>query len=292
MGHIKLEGAVDLHCHFGPDFIHAGSPPNHAVTALQAAREAAEAGMAAIVLKAHDFPTPVLADTVNQTVPGVCTCGGITLDHQVGGINPWAVEHALRLGAKIVWLPTVASHQDYLNGIGGMLGYPGTGFKAVDDDGELLPVVRDILDLVAEHDAIIATGHTSAQEHYAVAREFGKRGRVVVTHAGEQSAGPHLDKAQCVELAELGANIELTALTCIAHMDNTPMPLKQVADWIYDIGPEHVVLCTDVGWSKDLPHPAQGLRDYVDGLWEAGVSEAQLRQMACDNGARLLGLKG
>src|SRR5271168_3032373 len=151
MGQVKLERAVDLHCHFGPDFLHAGTHPDHAVTALQAATEAAEAGMAAIVLKAHDFPTPALAYTVNQIVPGVCTCGGITLDHQVGGLNPWAVEHALRLGAKIVWLPTVASHQDYLNGIGPALGYEGTGISTLDDNGELTPAVREILDLVAEH---------------------------------------------------------------------------------------------------------------------------------------------
>ncbi len=94
---------------------------------------------------------------------GVRTFGGITLDHQVGGLNPFAVEHALRLGAKIVWLPTVASHQDYLNGLGPRLGYPGTGIRTTGDDGNLLPVVREILDLVAEHDAVIATGHAAAE---------------------------------------------------------------------------------------------------------------------------------
>lgn len=292
MGHIKLEGAVDLHCHFGPDFLHAGHEPNHSVTALQAAQEAAKERMAAIVLKAHDFPTPALAYSINQVVPEIHTCGGITLDHQVGGINPIAVEHALRLGAKIVWLPTVASHQDFLNGIGPRLGYPGTGFCAIDDEGELTSDAREILELVLEHDAILATGHTTAQEHFKVAKELGKRGRVVVTHACEHAAGPHLTPDQCKDLAELGAYIELTALSCFPYPDNKPIPLETVAKMVQDIGPDQIVLSTDFGWCDDHPHPVDGLRDYLDGLWEAGVSEQDLKQMVCDNGARLLGLKG
>lgn len=291
MGKVKLEGAVDLHCHFGPDFLKKDEPPKHSVTALQAATEAAEAGMAAIVLKAHDFPSPALAFTVNQIVTRVHTFGGITLDFQVSGLNPRAVEHALRLGAKVVWFPTVASHQDYLNGLFEKRGYPGTGIGLLDEKGKLLPMVQDILALVAEHDAVIETGHTTAAEHYAVAKAFGHRGRVVVTHAGERIAGPHLTEAQCVELAGLGAYIEITAHSCVGHRGLPPVPFKAVARLIEAIGPEHVVLSTDFGYTTELPHPAQGLRDYVDSLWEAGVSEQTLRLMACDNGARLLGIK-
>lgn len=292
MGKIKLEGAADLHCHYGPDFLFPAHNMEPSVTAIQAAQEAAEAGFAAIVLKSHDFPTAALAYTLNQVVPGVRTFGGITLDHQVGGLNPWAVAHALRLGAKIVWLPTIASHQDYLNGLGPRLGYPGTGIRTTDDNGKLLPVVMEILDLVAQHDAIIATGHITAGENYAVAREFARRGRVIVTHAGEPAAGPHLTKAQCAELAGLGAFIELTAQECVPHLGYPPCPINEVAERVDAIGPRKVVLSTDYGYTKELPHPAQGMRDYIDGLWEVGVSEANLKVMAADNAARLLGLKG
>jgi hypothetical protein len=50
----------------------------------------------------------------------------------------------------------VASHQDYLNGIGPRLGYPGTGIRTTDDNGKLSPVVRQIIELVAQHDAMPA----------------------------------------------------------------------------------------------------------------------------------------
>jgi hypothetical protein len=48
-----------------------------------------------------------------------------------------------------------------------------------------------------------------------VLNAFGRRGRLVVTHAMQQGAsGPRLDKAGCALLAGLGAFIELTAHHC------------------------------------------------------------------------------
>ncbi len=99
MGKIKLEGAIDLHCHYGPDFIGRDHAINYAVTALQAATEAAQAGIAAIVLKSHDFPTPAVAYAVNQTVSGVQTFGGITLDYR------WAVLTRWRSNTLCAWAP-------------------------------------------------------------------------------------------------------------------------------------------------------------------------------------------
>ena len=52
------------------------------------------------------------------------------------------------------------------------------------------------------------------------------------------------------------------------------------------------MLSTDYGYSTEVPRPAPGMRDYLDGLWEIGVAEAKLKLMAADNSARLLGLKG
>ena len=109
---VDLRGAADLHVHFGPD---AHRP--RSVTALQAAREAAAAGHAALVLKSHDFPTAAVAAVVDEVADGVRVFGGITCDRENGGVNPAAVDVALRLGAKVVWLPTLSSRQDVDNGI-------------------------------------------------------------------------------------------------------------------------------------------------------------------------------
>ncbi len=284
MGKIALGGAIDLHCHYGPESV-IGTP--HSVDAFDAARDAAALGFAAVVLKSHDFPSTAVAHAVATTVPDVRVYGSICCDFCIGGLNPAAVETALRDGAAIVWLPTISSQQDVDNGVGAMLNIPGPGIELLDEHGRLRDEVEEILALVLQYDAIAATGHTSRAEHFVVAENFGRRGRLVVTHAMNFGAGPHLTATDCVELASLGASIELAAATCMASHGPGP---DEVVQAINAIGPAHVVLSTDYGWSDQLPRPAIGLHDYAAALWDAGASETQLREMACANPARLLRL--
>jgi hypothetical protein len=285
MNTIVLDGAIDLHCHFGPESV-VGTP--HSVDAFGAASDAADLGMAAIVLKSHDFPSNAVAHAANQTVDAVDVFGSICCDFCIGGLNPAAVEVALRDGAAIVWLPTISSQQDVENGVAAMLGLSGEGITLLDADGRLRPEVDEILALVAQYDAIAATGHTSAAEHFAVARNFASRGRLVVTHAMNAGAGPQLSVQDCVELAQLGAHIELAAATC---MGGHGPGLSEVLQAIRRIGTEQVVLSTDYGWTDELPRPAPGLHAYVDALHALGATEAELRRMVCDNPGRLLKLR-
>jgi hypothetical protein len=277
---VDLTGAADLHAHFGPDPHRARS-----VTGLDAARQAAAAGHAAIVLKSHDTPSAALAAALEPLVDGVAVLGGVCCDREVGGLNPAAVEVALRLGARIVWLPTLSSAQDVDNGVAAQLGIPGPGLRVTDADGRLTADTLAIADLVAEHDAVLATGHVSAAEHLAVARAFARRGRVLVTHAMEELAGPNLDAAQCAELAALGAHIELCALTCIGGL--ATRPIDDLVDCIRAVGVERVTLATDFGQAMNEP-PAAGLQTFADALYAAGLSEVEIRRMACTNPNALL----
>jgi hypothetical protein len=280
---VDLTGAADLHCHFGPDAHRARS-----VDAFDAGREAADAHHRAVVLKSHDMPTPQLAWAVQQTVGDtVSVFGGICCDREVGGVNPAAVEVALRLGARIVWLPTLTSRQDVENGIAAQLGIPGPGLVVTDGDGALLPETLDVLTLVREHGAILATGHVSAAEHYAVVKEFAQTGKVLLTHATEDLAGPHLSAPQCRELAGLGAWVELCAMTCIGAL--ATKTLDDMLATIRLVGPDRVTLATDFG-QRVNPHPAAGLQSYADGLFACGLTEAEIRRMACTNPCALLDL--
>lgn len=284
MNRIVLGGAVDLHCHFGPESVVGRK---HAVDPFDAARDAAALDFKALVLKSHDFPTNGSAYAVSQSVPDVRVFGSICCDFCIGGLNPGAVEIALRDGAAIVWLPTISSRQDFENGVAAMLNVPGEPIEMLDARGRLRPEVEEILGLVERYDAIVATGHTSKAEHFAVAKAFAGRGRVVVTHAMNSGAGPRLNVQECVELAGLGAFVELAAATCMAGHGPG---VAEVVKAIDAIGASQVVLSTDYGWTEELPRPAIGLHDYVDALWQAGAREAELRAMACDNPARLLKL--
>ena len=277
---VDLTGAADLHCHFGPD-----AHRERSVDAYEAAREAAAAGHRAIVLKSHDFPTASLAWAVQQAVPGVAVFGGVCCDREVGGVNPAAVEVALRLGARIVWLPTLSSRQDVVNGVAAQLGIPGPGLVVTDSDGVLLDETRQILALVREHGAILATGHVSAAEHYAVVKEFARTGKVLLTHATEDLAGPKLTAAQCAELADLGAWVELCAMTCIGAL--ATKTVAEMVATIRAVGVERVTLGTDFG-QKVNPHPAAGLQTYADALYAEGMTEGEIRRMACTNPCDLL----
>ncbi|HJQ48486.1 MAG TPA: DUF6282 family protein [Amycolatopsis sp.] len=283
---IELPGAVDMHLHYGP----AAVPPEysfitHSVTALEAARQAVEAGFAAIVLKAKDSVTAGVAHVVEEVVQGIRVFGGVVLDHPVGGLNPVAVEQTMLLGGKVVWLPTTGSRNDVE-----LHGTPGPAIPITDGEGELLPVVHDIFDIVAAHDALLATGHVGFDEHLAIAREFGPSGRVIATHVGDEGGGPGLSAEECTQLAAYGVVMEFSGLTCLDHWGVAAMDMDRHAAMIRAVGVEASILSGDYGWSADLPRPVPGLQQYYEALWKAGFSEDELRLMACDTPARLLGL--
>jgi Family of unknown function (DUF6282) len=112
------------------------------------------------------------------------------------------------MGAKIVWLPTLHSRHDF--GKVAHSRYHTKGVAVTDDDGKVLDAVHEIFALLQETGRVLATGHTTVEQHYAVVKEFAKRGPVIVTHAGDKLAGPRLTPDQCKELADLGAFIEIT----------------------------------------------------------------------------------
>jgi Family of unknown function (DUF6282) len=285
---VRITNAVDLHCHFGPDTIGGSleSPLMHGISALQAAREAAAEGHAALVLKSHSFASPALAAAMTEAVPGLQVFGGICTDLPSGGLNVAAVESALAIGARIVWLPTIHSHQDASR----RDPTGATGLRVVDESGRIVPEVQEMFAMIRQKGAVLATGHVSADEHFAVVREFARSGKVLVTHAGEELAGPRLTAAQCAELAALGATIELTALTCQNVLGTKGKSPAEMASMIATIGADHCTLSTDYGWSSTIPRPAAGLRDFVESLWEQGITEADLTGMVSGKPGKLLEL--
>ena len=282
-GRVDLVGAIDMHCHFGPD-----PHRRRSVDALELAMEATAAGYAGVVLKSHDYPTAAVAALVEKAVGGARLFGSICCDAEVGGVNPAAVEAALRIGAKVVWLPT---HSSRLSDPGSKMhpDFAGGDIAIVDDSGALLEETLEVLALVLEHDAIVATGHTSRAEHFAVVREYASKGTVVVTHARQTSCQPDLSVADCVALAELGATIEFSAITCLGPFAGRPV--AEVAQAIEAVGVERCIVSTDFGQRKN-PHPAEGLQLMADALVEAGINESSVRRMVCETPARLLRLAG
>src|SRR5262245_45427272 len=103
-----VRGGFDPHVHVAPDFA-----PRR-ITDLELAQRFAELGLAGFGLKSHYTATAERAAVVTAAAPdGVRALGTITLNHAVGGLNATAVEVAARQGARIVWLPTVSSENEF-----------------------------------------------------------------------------------------------------------------------------------------------------------------------------------
>lgn len=273
-------GAFDMHCHHGPD-----PHRRRSVDAAEAVAEAAALGLGGLVLKSHAYPTGPVAILMQKTAPALRVFGGICCDFEVGGLNPAAVEVALRTGAKVVWMPTFSSVVDRRK-----LGLPGPGLPVIDGAARLVPGAEEILRLAREHDAVVATGHIDLPEQFAVvdaARALGVR--VLMTHALETLVGPDHTLEHVVELADRGAMIEFTYLTCIpGGMAATEEPAT-FARAMMTVGPERAVMSTDFGQERS-PHPAEGMRMFLDEMLRHGVPAAALDLMARRNPARLLGL--
>ncbi len=148
--------------------------------ALQIALQAKEVGMRGIVLKSHDYPTAPVAHTVNQVVHDNAVLGSISLDLEVGGLNTHALEASAKIGAKVVWMPTFTSANDMRE-----TGRDEKeGITILDAEGKLLPSVKNILDIVKSYRMVLATGHISVAEAFALVDEARRKGlpKVVITH--------------------------------------------------------------------------------------------------------------
>ncbi len=276
-----LAGSIDFHAHSLPDM------EERSVDSADLARMARDRGMRGIVLKNHFDPTASLAYTVRRQVPGFETFGGIVLNRTVGGINARAVEHMTEVTGgwgRVVWFPTRDSEYGVT---GGGAEEPRRPFVSVSRNGELLPEVKDVIAVIAEHQLVLETGHSSPEESLLLLAEGRRQGvqHMMVTHGADE-----MSLAQMQEATSLGAFIEFVyrniPMTGRASANFTPSELAQL---LRTIGVEWCVLSSDLG-NPAYAMPTDGFGEFMSQMLAAGMTERELAQMTKDNPARLLGL--
>lgn len=274
-----MRDAIDIHIHIGPD-------PNRRrlVNAHEAALQAKKAGMRGIVIKSHEYMTAPLAQSIQPFVPEVELYGGMSLDDEVGGLNPAAVEAAGKLNAKIIWMPTFSSKNDMQK-----RNIEGKGITIIDPNGAILPVVGDILELIKEYDMTLATGHLSTREIFVLLDEAKRIGvhRVVVTHPLSISVGPTASIDEQKQM--IGENIyfEHCFISMMPTSDrNDP---KNFAQAMRAVGPEHCIMSTDFGQVFN-PLPIEGMRMFIETMLKFDFSEEEIISMVRTNPAKALGL--
>jgi hypothetical protein len=279
-----LSGSIDMHLHPGPDVFKCR------VDALEAANQAKQAGMKGFVIKNHSYPTAPIAMMVNQLVPDFNAFGSICLDYEMGGLNVHAVEYAGRSGARVVWMPTFSSanSRSKMRELG--LPLEGEGYSILDIKGQLAPEIHQILAVIKKHDMVLASGHMSPAETFALEKEARKLGinKFVVTHPlDHEFFSQAFSKNDLVLLAKNGAFIEFTLIALLAwEFRHDP---EEMVDVIKTVGAEQCIVSTDLGqiWN---PRPVEGLRMFIVTLVKYGVTEDEIRLMIKTNPAKLLGL--
>lgn len=278
----QLEGVVDLHVHSAPDSV------PRSVTAIEAAQLGVRHHMRAMLLKNHYNETASLAYIVGQVVPGIELYGGIALNRSVGGVNPTAVDRMARIAGssgRVVWMPTFDSVQwQVLNGQN-PLSVP------VSRDGMLLPEVLEVLDVIAQHGLSLATGHSSPSESLMIIEAAKARGieRIIVTHPFIAAIGMDVETQK--KAAAMGALLEYpfnATLPPLGPKGNAPMPEHLKA--IRAVGPENVVISSDLGQQGNPVHP-DGLLIFIQALRDGGFSANEIRAMTQTNPAKFLGLQ-
>jgi len=283
-----LVGAIDFHVHSGPDSF------TRSITDLEIARIARQRKMGALVMKNHFTMTADRAWLAERATGQRCF-GGIVLNRAVGGLNAEAVARMVTFTGergKVVWLPTFDAENHVRH------------FK---DDRPSVPVVRDgkpvaelaeIFKLVAKHDLVLQTGHSSATECLILIRAARNAGvkKLVVTHAMADPIGMTVEQMKTA--AKLGAKMECVWMTSLAgpkaHLPSMrhwrKVTVEDYAKAIRAVGPEHFVLGSDLGQFLN-PIPTDGMRAFLIQLREAGFTDAEISLMARKTPGALLGMQ-
>lgn len=245
---------------------------------LELAREAVGVGMRAVLIKAHYSPTSEAAYYVSQSVGGIEFFGGLVLNEHIGGFNPIAVDTAIRIGAREIWMPTdsAANHRQNAGQAGGL---------TLRVKGELREEIHEILALIAKANVILGTGHLSVDEIQALVPAAVHAGvqRILITHPEHPVIAMPVPIQK--ELRDQGAMFE----RCYVSVTGFGVPLEQVAEEISVVGTESTVLATDFGQPQN-PSPPEGLAEFAGRLASLGFSKIEMDRMIRKNPAWMLGL--
>lgn len=285
MGKISLKGVIDMHVHSNPDIRH------RAYDDFELMEAAIRVRARAIVIKTHQGTTvdrAYLCNRHNEIIHhgdnDFTMFGSVTLNRQMGGLNAAAVESGLKLGAKVIWLPTQSARNNLEKQKGDLS-------KAVEviRDGKIVPELQDIFQLIKDFDVVLGTGHLSPEEIFRVveaARNAGVR-KIVVTHPEWWMVGMSLE-----DQVRLVQDYDIILEHCFAqpmgggkYKSNLPLNLEA----IQACGYKNVMVSTD-GGQVENPFWEAALEQYIQYLADHGISEEQIFYMTHEIQTRLLNL--
>lgn len=273
-----IKDYYDLHVHCGPEAI----PRKYDF--LELSRLIKGSNMSGAVVKSHFHSTAPWA--YMAAAHGYSNLfGSLTLNHYVGGINPNAILASLGLEyqgkpcLKVVWMPTLHARGHYKMQLkhGQEYDIPSEWTGNVPAKGrqklsKIQPIsifeketnkkFQQVLDVIAQYNLILATGHLTREEVLYLVPQAVKKGvkKIIITHPVYEATG--LSTEDLLELVKYqGVYVEQSY--GLVLIDNIPIP--QIAQQIKDIGPEHTILTGDLG-QKQIIDPPEGMQEYLSYL--------------------------
>lgn len=279
-----LKGVVDLHVHSAPDI------RERRFTDFELMEAGIAAGARAIVIKSHHGTTmnrAFLANEYNKIVHGggndFVMYGSVTLNAAIGGLNPVAVETGAKMGAKIVWLPTVSAANHVKQ-------YGKSGGIECLENGKPVKVLEQIFKLIKEYDLVLGTGHLAPEEIFPVVELARKMGleKIVVTHPEFWVVGMSLE-----DQIKIVKDYDVYLERCYAQPLGGGEYKSNLADnlaVINAVGYQNVIVNTD-GGQVENPAWQDAFAEYMQYLLDNGITQEQVNIMAKEIPAKLLGLK-
>ena len=286
MSKVSMKGVCDMHVHTNPDL------RLRAYNDFELAEAGVRVGARAIVIKTHLGFTVNRAAMANEFIrrvygedTGFTMYGGVVMNKVIGGVNPEAVEKGLKLGAKVIWLPTQSAKR-HLEKMGKD---PADGIELV-RDGKVIPELKDVFRLVRDHDAVLGTAHVSPAEAFTVveaARDAGVK-KIVITHPEWWVVDMSL-----ADQIRLVRDYDVILERCYAqnmgggkYKSNLPDNL----DVIHEVGYKNVMVATDGGQTEN-PNWEIALEEYMQYLSDHGITDEELYYMTRTIPYRLLGIE-
>lgn len=263
-----VEGSYDLHVHSAPSHV------KRTIDDIDLIKKASTYKMAGVLIKNHYEPTSGRTELINTHFNFFTKAyGGVVLNSTVGGINPYACESALKMGAKIVWLPT----RDAENSLryGNMKGdfFNREGISVVDEKGKLIKSFKEVVEVVKKYDATLATGHISLEESLKVCDYAIKKNvKVVLTHPDWNRTKIPIDIQ--IDLGKKGVFIEKVW----ANLDDGDCSADEFLNVMNQLDFNNTFITTDRGYYTKKP-PFESLVDCIEFLIEKGVDGRNIEKI-------------
>lgn len=289
-----LNGAVDLHVHSGPAAMARTFDHN------EAQKWGDEHGFKALVFKDHYVLNTSATLLLERMFPERKTkiYSGLALNNVSGGINPHAVDHAVKFGAKIIWMPTLSAKNHIEKSKSEAKNQPQAAKKlmeaepitVLDANGKLTDDTLKVLDSIAEGDIILASGHLGVNECHIMFTEAKKRGvkKMMVNHPNYVIGCTDEDMRQ---LARNDVFMEFTIQQFVERKDGAAPKhdMNELKHYISLGGVERSIISSDHGMSGG-PLLVDGWQRILQLMLDNQWSKSDIKALTSTNATKMLNL--